>query len=59
MESDGALEMYQRSIQMYNVPYNSLIGDGNSSTCATVDKSRPDSPVVFIKMCQPCNEANR
>ena len=41
MESDGILEMYQQSIQMYNVWYNPFIRDGDSSTYATVNKADP------------------
>ena len=48
MESDGALEMYQRSAQIH-VWYNPFIRDRDSSTYATVDKSRPYGPEVFTR----------
>ena len=49
MEADGVVEMYQRSIQRYNIHYNPFIGDGDSSACTSVDCERPYGPTVFIK----------
>ena len=41
MEVDGVVEMYQRSIQRYNIYYNPFIGDGDSSAYSTIDHERP------------------
>ena len=49
MEADGVVEMYQRSVQRYNIRYNSFIGDGDSSAYSTVDREGPYRPTVFIK----------
>ena len=59
MEVDGVVEMYQRSIQRYNICYNPFIGDGDSSAYFTIDHERPYGPTVFIKrrMRKSCNQA--
>ena len=49
MEADGVVEMYQRSVQRYNIRYNSFIGDGDSSAYSTVDCEGPYRPTAFIK----------
>ena len=49
MKADGVVEMYQRSVQRYNINYSLFIGDGDSSTYSTVDSGRPYGPIVFIK----------
>lgn len=49
MEADGVLEMYQRSVQRYNIYYNPFIGDEDSSAYSTFDCERPYNPTVFIK----------
>ena len=44
---------------MHNIWYNSFIGDGNSSAYATVDKSIPYCPVVFIQKEECVNHATK
>ena len=53
------LETYQRSVPMHNIWYNSFIGDGNSSAYATVDKSIPNCPMVFIQKEECVNHATK
>ena len=49
MEADGVVEMYQISVQRYNIPYNPFIIDGDSNAYSTIDRERPYGPNVFIK----------
>ena len=48
METDGVVEMYQRSVHMHNIRYNPFTGDGDSSAYSTVDHKRSYGPSVFI-----------
>ena len=49
MEAVTAVEMYQRSVQRYNIHYNPFIGDGDSIAYSTVDPERPYGPTIFTK----------
>lgn len=44
---------------MHNIWYNTFTGDENSSTYATVDKSRPYGPVVFIRQEEYINHLTK
>ena len=48
-----------QSIQTHNVQYNPLIGDGNSRAYATVNKSRPYGPVLFIRKEECVNHVTK
>ena len=41
MEADGALELFGRSVDKYNLRYNPFVGDGDSSAFRTVTKAKP------------------
>ena len=49
MESDGALALFRRSIQKYNLIYKTYVGDGDSKSYSTVSKACPYGPSVFIE----------
>ena len=38
--------MHERSIEMHNLRYNPFIGDGDSSSFSTVEKSMPYGPLI-------------
>ena len=41
MEADGALELFGRSVDKYNLRYNPFVGDGDSSAFRRVTKAKP------------------
>ena len=45
MESNGVIQLYERSFDKHNVRYNAFIGDGDSSSYSSVDKLRPYGPM--------------
>ena len=59
MEADCVEEMYQRSVQRYNIHYNPFIGDGDSSAYSTIDRERPYDPTVFIKKEECINHVTK
>ena len=49
MEAEGALRMWNRSIEKYMLRYTSMIADGDSSTFPTISASKPygdEHPIV-------------
>ena len=48
MESAGAVEIFQWSMNNHNLRYNSYIGDGDSSSCNKVVQSKPYGKTFII-----------
>ena len=59
MESDGVIEMYRRSVNNYSIRYNPLIGDGDSSAYATIDRERPYGDTVFVRKEECVNHVTK
>ena len=49
MESDGVLQLYERSISNFGIRYNLYIGDGDSSSYTNVDTNRPYGAMYAIE----------
>ena len=49
MEANALVEIYQRSVQGYNICYNPFTEDEESSAYSTTDCEKPYGPTVFIK----------
>ena len=49
MESNGVIQLYERSIHKDNIPYNAFIGDGDSSSYSAVNKSRPYGQITTLR----------
>ena len=52
MESDSVLELYQRSVEKYDIRYNLYIADCDSSAYSNVDRGRP------YGVCKACYKEN-
>ena len=50
MESEGAVQMFMRSVEKYNVRYINYIGDGDSSAFAKVIESNPYPDLTVNKL---------
>ena len=48
MESAGAIEIFQRSINNHKLRYNNYIGDGDSSSFNKVVQSKPYGETFMI-----------
>lgn len=48
MEVAGALELFRRSVELYNVRYLFYLGDGDSKACASVNEAQVYGPDVEI-----------
>ena len=48
MESAGAVNIFKRSKDKYNLQYTNYLGDGGSSSFATVQEAKPYGPDVVI-----------
>ena len=48
MESAGAIEIFQRSINNHKLRYNNYIGDGDSSSFNKVVQSKPYGETFII-----------
>ena len=48
MEAEGACRLYERSLCKHGIRYISFVGDGDSKSYASVTKSKPYGPGVFI-----------
>lgn len=59
MESEGVLEIYNRSLEKYNVRYNPFIGDGDSSSYSAVDRERPYGASVFVEKRECVNHVTK
>ena len=49
MESKGAIELFNRSVQKYNLCYKWYVGDGDSSSFSEVANARPYGDTVVIE----------
>jgi hypothetical protein len=49
MESQGALELFRRSVTKYSLRYNIFIGDGDSKSYNTVVRNAPYGPNFVIE----------
>ena len=49
MEVDGLREIFHRSVEKYGARYTTFIGDGDSSSYATIAEEKPYGPDVFIE----------
>ena len=47
MESEGAVEIFARSVEARNLIYKTYVGDGDSKTYSAVRDSMPDGPLKF------------
>ena len=48
MEAEGACRLYERSLRKHGMRYIPFVGDGDSKSYASVTKSEPYGPGVFI-----------
>ena len=48
MEAAGALNIFKRSVENYNLQYVNYLGDGDSSSFATVQEAQPYGPDIVI-----------
>ena len=49
MESAGAMQIFKRSVDMFNLQYTKYLGDGDSSSFSAVNQSHPYGPDVQIQ----------
>ena len=49
MESCGALNIFQRSVERYNLRYEYYLGDGDSSSFQSVEDAKPYGADFTIK----------
>ena len=49
MEYNGALSLFRRSINKYNLIYKTYIGDGDIKSYSVVPKYIPYGPSIFIE----------
>ena len=49
MESDGAVALFNRSVEELGLMYEQYIGGGDSKSYSTVCTSYPDGPTEFIE----------
>lgn len=49
MESKGILDMFQRSIETYDIRYKNFLGDGDSSAYPTIVEAKPYGPDFNIE----------
>lgn len=59
MESDIILEGFRQSINMHNIIYHKLIGDGDSSVTKKLSISQPYGPKCLIKKIECKNHILR
>ena len=59
MESEGVLELYNRSVERYGIHYNPFIGDGDSSAYSTIDKQRPYGAAFFVRKEECVNHVTK
>lgn len=59
MESNGVIQLYERSIHKDNIPYNAFIGDGDSSSYSARDKLRPYEPMYNIEKSKRMNHVTK
>jgi len=59
MESDIILEGFRQSINMHNLIYNKLIGDGDSSVTKKLSIDQPYGPNCLIKKIECKNHILR
>ena len=59
MESDSVLQMYERSVKEYGLRYRPFIGDGDSSSFSTVEKSMPYGPLCHIEKAECTNHVTK
>ena len=59
MEADSVLAMYNRSVKTHGLRYRPFIGDGDSSSYATVQKQMPYGPLCFIDKAECTNHVNK
>lgn len=55
MEADIIVEGFRQSISMYNLIYNKIIGDGDSSVTKKLFLTKPYGRVVYIKKIEYIN----
>ena len=48
MASDGAIALFERSVQYRKLVYKSHIGDSNSKAYSAVHNNMPYGPLVYI-----------
>lgn len=59
MEANALVEIYQRSVQGYNICYNPFTEDEESSAYSTTDCEKPYGPTVFIKKEKNVNHVTK
>ena len=59
MESDGIVEIYERSIEKHGLRYLPFIGDGDSSSFSTVEKLMPYGPMCIIEKAECVNHITK
>ena len=59
MESDGVIEMYQRSINNYSIRYNPFVGDGDSSDYSPIEREHPYGATVFVRKEECVNHVTK
>ena len=48
MESEGAVEIFARSVEARNLIYKTYVGDGDSKVYSAVRYSMPYGPLIYI-----------
>ncbi|XP_025198499.1 uncharacterized protein LOC112596890 [Melanaphis sacchari] len=59
IEADGVVEGFQKSIEMHNLKYNKLIGDGDSSVTKRLNEVLPYGPNFLIQKIECRNHLLR
>lgn len=59
MESDILLEGFKQSVDMYNLIYHKLIGDGDSSITKKLNTAKPYGPNCLVKKIECKNHILR
>lgn len=59
MEPSGMLEIFQRSVEQYDVMYTTYLGDGDSSTFSYIQKAQPYGKKVTISKKECCGHIQK
>ena len=58
MESEGAVEIFARSVETRNLIYKTYVGDGDSKAYSSVRDSIPYGPLIYI-VKEECKSHNQ
>ena len=58
MESEGAVEIFARSVETKNLIYKTYVGDGDSKAYSAVRDSIPYGPLIYV-VKEECKSHNQ